>query len=297
MSDDVSMAKVEPVEDVAEQARYLHARMLEQPAHLFSQEELEALLEAGVKDRLIDILQELLGQHRVKLAQAEDVLYYQAVSVEEAERVRSMSADEAMVYSYIQAAGREGIWTRTIKTRSNLHQHVVTRCLKALETQRYIKTVKSVKYPTRKIYMLYHLQPSIEVTGGPWFNDSELDSEFIALLLRLVWQYLARQTFPSSFDATLKQCSRLPGFQNYPTVADIHNFVVNSRISTIDLGISDIRSLCEVLVYDGKAERASSDRYRATWLSMLDAQGRWVNETPRLKLAIPPDATADTVPS
>ena len=36
--------------------------------------------------------------------------------------------------------------------------------------------------PTRKIYMLFHLEPSVEMTGGPWYTDNELDSEFIKLL-------------------------------------------------------------------------------------------------------------------
>ncbi len=36
--------------------------------------------------------------------------------------------------------------------------------------------------PTRKIYMLYHLEPSVEMTGGPWYTDHELDTEFIKLL-------------------------------------------------------------------------------------------------------------------
>ena len=30
--------------------------------------------------------------------------------------------------------------------------------------------------------MLFHLEPSVEVTGGPWYTDKELDTEFIKLL-------------------------------------------------------------------------------------------------------------------
>lgn len=38
------------------------------------------------------------------------------------------------------------------------------------------------KYPTRKIYMMSHLEPSVEVTGGPWYSENELDTEFIKML-------------------------------------------------------------------------------------------------------------------
>ena len=40
-----------------------------------------------------------------------------------------------------------------------------------------------VKYPTRKIYMLSHLEPSSAITGGPWYTDNELDTEFIKQLM------------------------------------------------------------------------------------------------------------------
>lgn len=30
--------------------------------------------------------------------------------------------------------------------------------------------------------MLFHLEPSVEMTGGPWYTDKELDTEFIKLL-------------------------------------------------------------------------------------------------------------------
>lgn len=36
-----------------------------------------------------------------------------------------------------------------------------------------------LQHPTRKIYMLDSLEPSIALTGGPWYTDNELDTEFI----------------------------------------------------------------------------------------------------------------------
>jgi hypothetical protein len=36
-----------------------------------------------------------------------------------------------------------------------------------------------LQYPTRKIYMLANLEPSVELTGGPWYTDNEFDTEFI----------------------------------------------------------------------------------------------------------------------
>src|SRR3954452_25500689 len=75
-------------------------------------------------------------------------------------RYKSLSPDEALIYSYIDSSQREGIWTRTLAQRSNLHRGLMAKCLKSLESKGLIKAIKSVKYPTRKIYMLAHLIPS-----------------------------------------------------------------------------------------------------------------------------------------
>ena len=86
-----------------------------------------------------------------------------------------------------------------MKAKTELHQTVIDRCLKSLVQKQLIKSVKGVKvyrglfyficvyspplkYPTRRIYMMAHLEPSVELTGGPWYTDNELDTDFIRLL-------------------------------------------------------------------------------------------------------------------
>jgi DNA-directed RNA polymerase III subunit RPC6 len=73
-----------------------------------------------------------------------------------------MGGEENMVLSQIQAAGNEGgkhllfslsacvhfspgIWTKHLKAKTELHQTVITRCLKSLESKQLIKAIKSVK--------------------------------------------------------------------------------------------------------------------------------------------------------
>ena len=94
-------------------------------------------------------------------------------------RYNNLNIEEAMVYSYIEGADREGIWTRIIRNRTNLHQVVFNRCLKSLESKSRIKSIQSAKFPKRKVYILAHLQPSEDVTGGPFYTDGVLDEEFV----------------------------------------------------------------------------------------------------------------------
>jgi len=257
----------------------LHQKMLEAPpSELFSQQQLQDLINISKPAELLSVAQELINRKLIKISQVGDELRFQAVSTDEATKITSMTDDEAMVYSYIEASGREGIWTKTLKAKTNLHQHVVVRCLKALENQRYIKSIKSVKHPTRKIYMLYNLQPSIEVTGGPWFTDSELDTEFIDSLLTVIWRFVASKTYPTALqeptaNVNIVQASYPANHTGFVGLESIMQFITANKITNIDLGISDIRSLCDVLVYDDKLElvKDTADIYKATWQSVLEA--------------------------
>jgi len=218
------------------------------------------------------IVQELVDRNLLKLVKQNNELKFQAVDISEAAKKSSMSSEEALVYSYIEASGREGIWSKTIKARTNLHQHVVSKCLKSLESQRYVKSVKSVKFPTRKIYMLYNLQPSIEVTGGPWFTEGELDVEFINSLLTIVWRYIAENTFPDGFNTSNNQNLQkhyAPNVLNGSTTEQILEFISMAQVANVELTTKDIRSLCEVLVYDDKLERIEHDYYKVTLQSLL----------------------------
>lgn len=265
--------------ELSEKALLLHEKMLEEPADfLFSQAQLMALLKIPNANELLVVAQELTTHRLVKLLRHGDELRFQAVSTAEASKITSMLDDEAMIYSYIEASAREGIWTKTLKAKTNLHQHIVVRCLKLLENQRYIKSIKSVKHPTRKIYMLYNLQPSIDVTGGPWFTDLELDTEFIDSLTTVIWRFAASKTYPSSFkpplDSTnILQASFPTTHTGYVSLKLILEFITANNITNIDLAPTDIRALCDVLVYDDKLEPVlhAPDVFKATWQSVLEA--------------------------
>lgn len=263
----------------SDRADLLYQRMAEAPANKhFTQDELLTLMNENDLVKLLAMTQSLIDRKMMKLLKVGDELRFQAISMSESRKLTSMSDEEQMLYSYIEASGREGIWTKTLKARTNMHQHVVMRCLKLLESQRYIKSIKSVQHPTRKIYMLYHLQPSIDVTGGPWFTDSELDTEFIDSLLAVVWRFVASKTFPTAFqdptaNTNIFQSIYPANHTGFATLEGIMDFIVSNKITNIDLALSDIRSLCQVLQYDDKLElvKDTSDVYKATWQSVLEA--------------------------
>ena len=42
------------------------------------------------------------------------------------------------------------------------------------------------------MYMLEGLTPSIELTGGPWYTDNDLDTELIEMVARLCRRYVVQ---------------------------------------------------------------------------------------------------------
>lgn len=108
-----------------------------------------------------------------------------------------------------------------------------------------------------KCAQLYELTPSIEVSGGPWFTDSELDDEFINELLTAMMKFITSKSLPRSqkSEVGVVQMSYPPGYTGYPTLNQIYLWVKNSNLTEVDLAEADIKSLLDVLVYDGKIER------------------------------------------
>jgi DNA-directed RNA polymerase III subunit RPC6 len=61
--------------------------------------------------------------------------------------------EEKIVYGIIEESANKGTWIRDIRVKSNLVQTQLNRVLKALESKKLIKIVKSVNATKKKVYM------------------------------------------------------------------------------------------------------------------------------------------------
>jgi DNA-directed RNA polymerase III subunit RPC6 len=135
--------------------------------------------------------------------------------------------------------------------------------------------------PTRKIYMLYDLEPSQDITGGPWYTDNEIDIPFINTYSDAILQYIrdlvgsrCRGSGPyiclslpfQSFPKPRKDCTDMlyptSNTRHYPSLRQIANWLKGTQLSDTVLQEEHVRTLLDMLIYSGEIEALPSMRSR-----------------------------------
>lgn len=141
----------------------------------------------GEKDylSLVPVINQLIGESRLNMSTnpVTQELHYTLVSTELAQQLCGLDVSAKMVYEVIERAGNMGIWTKDIRVQTNIQQQALNKIFKSLESRQLIKPVKSVAAKSKKLYMLYNLTPSKELTGGIWYSDLEFDHEYVHELI------------------------------------------------------------------------------------------------------------------
>ncbi|KAF2221252.1 RNA polymerase Rpc34 [Elsinoe ampelina] len=161
----------------------------------FTQEELMNTGIAPDKDTLMLLLQNLSNSYLVRFLGLEGKTVFALRTRVVAEKLRKLTKDESMVYTHIEMQGLGGAWTRYLKLKTNLAPNLITKILKKLESLDLVKTVKNIKAPTQKSYILSHLAPGEDVVGGPWHSDGELDSEMIGISANVIIKYVESRSW------------------------------------------------------------------------------------------------------
>ncbi|TPX16027.1 uncharacterized protein E0L32_000361 [Thyridium curvatum] len=155
----------------------------------------------GNINTLMRVVQELSNEKLFKpVGDGRGGVNWKYRSQEDAHKYKGLQTQEqSLVYELIDEAGADGIWSRTLKARLGLHESVLKQCLKHLESKGYIRDMKSVEHPNKKMYIKAGLMPSEKATGGPWYTDSNLDEAFIEQLQKIIFDFIKnRSTYLST---------------------------------------------------------------------------------------------------
>ena len=110
----------------------------------------------------------------------------------------------------------------------------ITKSLKVLESRKIIKCVHAVNAKTKKVYMLYEIEPSRELTGGAWYSGTELDEDLINTLQ--------------------EQCFIFISQRGYASPEAVHAFMQETGIFKVELRVDDVITVLNTHVFDGLVE-------------------------------------------
>ncbi len=196
------------------------------------------------RSHLAEIINELSRESRLHMSKSgiDNQLFYTLVAQEVAQKYQGLDVSAKMVLQVIEKAANNGIWTKDIRMQTNIQQQALNKIFKQLEQRRLIKPVKSVAAKAKKLYMLYELTPSKELTGGVWYSGLEFDHEFISELRTFV----------------IHCVRRLNGGQGI-TLTDIKNKMTQANVSRVELSLDEVKQLVQTLVYDYQIEMFEDD--------------------------------------
>ncbi|KAI6003441.1 RNA polymerase Rpc34 subunit-domain-containing protein [Pisolithus orientalis] len=210
-----------------------------------------------------------LSADELKLHQAALAAHDKILAVKDADKVVPDAAACMAAINFLLGTGMfkvmasAGIWTKHLKAKTELHQTVIDRCLKSL--------VQKQLHPMHKIYMLAHLEPLVELMGGPWYTDNELDAEFIKLLssacLHYICDCIGKHVSPNQI------CLYVIGAaSSYPSAQQIQHFLSKSKITETELGVEHVEMLLRVLELNGEIEKIPAFSAGA-WNPLSDSEG------------------------
>ena len=283
----------------------------------FTLRELESFKIIEDAEELRQACQELMAHHLFILLKNSA---YRTRKKEDAVKLLNLSQENLMLYTRIESAHTNGIWRRALVDLTRLHENVVTKGIKELISKSLVKEIKSAKHPAKRVYMLAHLEPSVENTGGNFFNDGEMDvglvdtlgDWIVDLIKSRSWVEEAGPPIPkkdlkrkrgdrtstaatedaSYINGRLQKIPRgpngrplvpqPPNYDGYLDAGPILQLIKDSGIlrNSIELSRADIQQLLDQLEFDGAIQRMGTRSRAPTYRSVRRTWERVPDDNP-----------------
>ena len=197
-------------------------------------------------------INKLLQQGELQLLQQQDgkevTLVYKLID----SKFKGLDPEDMLVYQKIQEVGNSGIMSQALRRATGLQQNSLTKILTRLENRQLIKSVHSVFQKNRKFYLLADLVPSRELTGGPWYTDRELDTEFVKALKDFIMDFLDQK------EQEDERAEIDDGSEGCASVEEMSDQIkMRGLVQGTELAIDDVDQLVQNLVSDAKLEKVS----------------------------------------
>lgn len=162
---------------------------------VFHQDELLQFAGLDEARALMPLIQHLTSQGLFRTLRLSGKLGWSVRPRGAAAHITSLDREEKLIYEVIEESHTTGLWLKYIKSKTNLAPNTVSKAVQKMEKALLIKGIKSVKAPAQRVYMLYHLVPSEEVTGNSFFDAGDLDESFRDELMNLIVFWVRQQSW------------------------------------------------------------------------------------------------------
>jgi len=218
-----------------------------------SQDALESAVSNAPKEVIVEALNVLLSRGKlVPCPGVDGKLVYRVQSDEVAAKFYGLGIEDRLVYQEVERAGSSGTSTKDLCMHTNLQHPQLTKVLKNLETRKLVKPVKSHTAKNKKMYILFDLEASREITGGTFYSGQDFDHELIVQLQKVALAYITKEDGASA--------------------EKLHGFIADSGlVRGKALEIGDVTSVLDTLVYDGRVEKTRDTLSRGTFIYRVAA--------------------------
>ena len=200
------------------------------------------------KERLKQAAGALRQANRIEVHKhATEGVIFVPVSEEVAVRFQDLTEEHKTVYKLISDASTQGIWAKDLSSKSKIPAGTLSRITKTLEHRRLIKQITPAQYRSRKVWMLFELEPATELSGGSWYKDGQIDAELIQRLRMATVEYVSNCAEPVS-------------------ASDIQVFLASQQLSR---SIENVESIVRTLVLDRELMPVASQSMKGGTLYTL----------------------------
>lgn len=178
-----------------------------------------------LKDQILNELTKWQLENRIKRDRKNKIMY-----------VRNAEDDERSVLEQLKKATNQGCTIRDIRLATKLPQNLISKILRKMQDMKVVKVLKGQKN-RQNIFMIFEETPDDEVTGGIWFNNGDVDAEFVNQLIKLIYTFIRNKT------------RELIPYELNPTIEDIKSFITESNVLSIHISTADLKKIINVMVY------------------------------------------------
>ncbi|XP_040364119.1 DNA-directed RNA polymerase III subunit rpc6 isoform X1 [Rosa chinensis] len=150
----------------------------------------------------------------------------------------SLTEHESKLYDAIRSKADMGMSVPDLRRETGLQNNLFTKAIKTLQAKQLIKEVKNFENKTRKHYMATEFEPSKEITGGAWYDNGQLDTEFIKVVKRGVVKVIHDQEIA--------------------TLEEISHAIRMKKLLTVNLSAQELKQVLGALVLDNEVQKVES---------------------------------------